>query len=637
MSVVEKPPEQIYRTIKCPLKSVLKNYDHIQPIIESTIKDINPLVIYCYQFTRLYLINKFNNKEKLPTINKQFILDIIKTIGKTETTAGKKTLDKNIKNKNEKSNIKIFYNNTFSKIVKDKPSYTNKTFILEQTANEIITCIETNISIHFVNYLFKYINCLFKEPKSKIIKDEKDKTKRDVLYKELNKEIRDLKSDLINNKIELSDKKYHKWIKDNKKFLYPLKITKSVAYDIKIHPTKYLSYAFYINKKIEELGKRPYQVIPQRNNITPKHITLNTCAFVDIIDDKKKDVFDYNKTELILHGKKHQKHIWSKILKLEKRSIFEQNNYIFYNQMSTDGFSCSLLFILKKYKDKKFGDKLPKFEDDNEFNKLDDLTKGECKKYSTNKYKLLFLDPGKIRPISVIDENDKFYKYSACRRRNDTYTKRSNQIIDLEKKKNKIDKKENILSKFSCRTLDETKYKDFIKEKNKVNEKTKDFYDQPLLRKLKFRRFTKTKQSNEQIIKEIRDTFLTKKEQKNNKKIVICHGDYSRTTQMKGTISTPNIGMKKLLEKQFEILDVNEFNTSKLYNKTLTELTNVKVRRGNHNKMLHEILTPKEETNNCIFVNRDVNACKNIRYITKYYLKYQKRPKEFQRKKQNVI
>jgi hypothetical protein len=47
-------------------------------------------------------------------------------------------------------------------------------------------------------------------------------------------------------------------IENNKKFLYPEKITKSVAYDVKIHPQKYLTYAFYINSKIEELGKILY-------------------------------------------------------------------------------------------------------------------------------------------------------------------------------------------------------------------------------------------------------------------------------------------------------------------------------------------------------------------------------------------
>ena len=63
--------------------------------------------------------------------------------------------------------MKQFYNEEFSKLVSlsetKKPSYSNKTHILAITSNEMITCINTNISTHFVKHLFKYINCLFKK------------------------------------------------------------------------------------------------------------------------------------------------------------------------------------------------------------------------------------------------------------------------------------------------------------------------------------------------------------------------------------------------------------------------------------------------------------------------------------------
>ena len=39
---------------------------------------------------------------------------------------------------------------------------------------------------------------------------------------------------------------------------------------------------------------------------------------------------------------------------------------------------------------------------------------------------------------------------------------------------------------------------------------------------------------------------------------------------------------------------------------------NVSERKNKHKKHLHEILTPEEKTERCIFVNRDKNACKQI-------------------------
>ena len=51
-----------------------------------------------------------------------------------------------------------------------------------------------------------------------------------------------------------------------------------------------------------------------------------------------------------------------------------------------------LKFSLEKYKDKEYGDKIPKIkEDDNEFIKLNELTKEECDKYLDDKYKLVAL------------------------------------------------------------------------------------------------------------------------------------------------------------------------------------------------------------------------------------------------------
>ena len=644
MKIKEKPPdpvqnEQVYRMIKCPVKSVLKEYDKLQPIIDDIVKDINKFVILGYQFIRLYLLDKFNTNKDFPTINKSFILDVLKTIATSETNRGKSNKDENIKNKYIKDDIKLFYDNVFSKLVDEKLSYTNKTHILEQTAKEMITCLETNISTHFIKHLFRYINCLFKDPKTKQIKLEKDKEKRKVMYKELNEEIRNLKSDLINNKILDSKSEYHDWINKTKKYLYPEKITKTIAYDVKIHPEKYLIHAYYINSKIEELGCKSFQVIPQRNNIVPKNIVLNTSGIADYIGNKYPKLFDYPKSELVLHCKQYQKHVWSKILKLEKRSIFNNEEYVFYNQMITDGFSCCLLFILKKYKDKEYGDKLPKcIQDMCDIKNVNSLTKDECNKYFTDEYKLVSVDPGKIRPLSMIDENNNFYKYSACRRRFETYTKRCNEIVNEEKIKHNIIEKETELSKFNSKTLKIEEYKKYITNKNKLNNQVKPFYNNILFRKLNFRRFVRTKQSEENLLNEIENKFLTKDDKINNKKILLLYGDYSRTSQMKGTIPAPNIGFKKLLLKRFEILEVNEYNTSKLYNKTFKELENVSVRKNKHKKHLHEILTPKEETERCIFVNRDKNACKNILYLGKYFLRNQSRPIEFcQKTKEKIV
>lgn len=61
-------------------------------------------------------------------LNKQFILDCMKTIGISDDNRGKQTSEDKIKNKETKKDIKLFYDNTF-KIVNEKISYSNKTYI----------------------------------------------------------------------------------------------------------------------------------------------------------------------------------------------------------------------------------------------------------------------------------------------------------------------------------------------------------------------------------------------------------------------------------------------------------------------------------------------------------------------------
>ena len=81
-----------------------------------------------------------------------------------------------------------------------------------------------------------------------------------------------------------------------------------------------------------------------------------------------------------------------------------------------------------------------------------------------------------------------------------------------------------------------------------------------------------------------------KKIKKKQKRIVLLYGDYSRTSQMKETIPSCNVGFKRVLQKRVDIIEINEYNTSKLYNKTFKELQNILVRRKKH-----DILTPKDD------------------------------------------
>jgi hypothetical protein len=68
-------------------------------------------------------------------------------------------------------------------------------------------------------------------------------------------------------------------------------------------------------------------------------------------------------------------------------------DYIFYNQIQTDGISCNLLFIRKDFYNKTYGEKLPEYDEDIEFEikQLEKLTRDECEKHLSKK--LIGIDP----------------------------------------------------------------------------------------------------------------------------------------------------------------------------------------------------------------------------------------------------
>jgi len=177
--------------------------------------------------------------------------------------------------------------------------------------------------------------------------------------------------------------------------------------------------------------------------------------------------------------------------------------------------------------------------------------------------------------------------------------------------------------------LSVAQYESYVDRKNQVNQRVKSFYERDLFRKLSFRRYVRNLYANHHMIRNLMHTYLSDEEMKNGKKLVMFLGDYSRTTQMKGCVPAPNIGLAKLMSQFFDVVYVKEYNTSKKYWKTHEPLINMRVRVGHHMRSIHGVLIPKEESERCIHVDRDVNACHNILFLATCRLKGQDRPAEF--------
>jgi hypothetical protein len=90
-------------------------------------------------------------------------------------------------------------------------------------------------------------------------------------------------------------------------------------------------------------------------------------------------------------------------------------------------------------------------------------------------------------------------------------------------------------------------------------------------------------------------------------------------------ISTPRMGMTKLLARRFEVLLINEFNTSKLYWKTEGSTKKLKMPKTYTKKdgtvcviekEINSLLTFQMSDKKYGIINRDYNATKNMYKIT---------------------
>ena len=292
------------KTNKDNIMNVINYPAHIN-IINDIVVKVNKIVVHTYQFLKLYLIHLYDNKKEFPLINEDFIGYIFMVLTIRKCGSGgytNSTMPKQLKE------LTKFYNEYYKPLTtNDEVIYYDKlNYVLAYEAIDIEKNINVNISEHFIQHLNKYINITLKvkEKRDKITKDNKDIKIRKVKHKELTQEINIVKKDLTSFSELESDKKYHKWILEQRKLIYRNKNEfeeDNIVYDLKAHPQDYLKSMFYIcgelekvynhikkhNESIKEEDEekkkkqiRLFNVIPLRTNIVGKCITLDSCSLI---------------------------------------------------------------------------------------------------------------------------------------------------------------------------------------------------------------------------------------------------------------------------------------------------------------------------------------------------------------------
>lgn len=627
----KKVPDK-YNCIKVPFDKIIKNTDTIDKIFDCVIRT-NKITIKTYQLLRLWILDKYHKKENIPIITE----DTIKM-------AQKSILEKSPGPKPKGNNLELF--NEFQKFHTFTPENgVNLSQILSYNATSIITSIENNIKMHYFDYIRRFINSYFKHKYKKEIEDKEFKQQ---LFKDLKK----IKNDIINNTITC-DTKYHKWLEDNRNFIIPKEVHENgYYYDIQIKPQKYLKNMIWMNIELEKIEGKMFQFMPLRSDLIVKHIPLDTKSIIEIFVEKDK-----NKYLCDIENTKDE--LWNKYFNIN----ISLKNYVFDYTIITDCYSVSLRFIhkdrlqeenIKKEKiqnAKKEYKGLSKEEIEiikkkkkaaqkevlKELNKNKQNVKKEKENYiefpyidEVDKNKLLskniYVDPGKKDLLTMIDDDGNRFTYSNKQKVKETKRLKYQRLIKNLKDTLKICEIENTLSIYNSKTCDIEKFKKYIEEKNKVNEKLFNLYENEKFRQYKWYSYINKKRTEDNM-----NNLIINKYGKN---INLIYGDWCMTKQMRNFISTPNLGIKRKLAKKFNIYNIDEYRTSCLYYKTEEKGNNFYITdKINKKRKLHSVLTFKMETteNECKkiridCINRDYNGCINIRKIFHSYMKNETRP-----------
>ena len=162
-------------------------------------------------------------------------------------------------------------------------------------------------------------------------------------------------------------------------------------------------------------------------------------------------------------------------------------------------------------------------------------------------------------------------------------------------------------------TNDYKKFKKYIKHKNELYEILLFDYKKEIFRKYKWYSHINKKRTEDNLVNNIKKTF--------GENTTICFGDWSIGKQMRGCLSTPNLGLKRKLAQHFKVYNLDEFRTSLLNCKTETKNENIYLPdKKEILRKIHSILTYQTENKRMGCINRDENSVNNMIKLVKYYL-----------------
>jgi hypothetical protein len=304
-------------------------------------------------------------------------------------------------------------------------------------------------------------------------------------------------------------------------------------------------------RKTKKKKTKLFALVPLKKKNIPGSIHLDTRSIVLLFSEEFSWIGISQKTM-----KRNEKFIWNYIFKVPK------NNFHFQFYMDTDGVQCGFLFSNKpkppKRGMKRKRKKKQTFNFDNE-----EKEKEQLQALETNTGVRVGVDPGKKSILYMVgflqSGKKKVVKYTNVQRRKECFFLHRTQLI--QKKKNKypmVQEAERVLSNYDSKEPSLHDFLQYVSTVLNIMDTLHNFYENTYFRALKRKTYRYTQNSETKLIKQIEENF--------GKDCVLGYGSWCASTQLKNLMPSPTSGIKEKLRKNFMLVTVPEWNTTKTCN-----------------------------------------------------------------------
>lgn len=629
-----------YTVLKIPLAKIVKDSDTQTQLFKAADR-LNKITIHLYQFLRLWTLNHFTTTRNIPKITKDTIKMAYRALLDTTSCPGRKP---NGENKTLLDEFETFFTDHYRPLGGVKLNGKNLTNIInEYMTVDILTNIENNIKCHYSKYLNKYVNGHFLDVLETNSKAEME------LKRQVRRELSVVKKDLMTEKLTSHDK-YHSWILEQRSLILPTLTEENHYLGHKIDPQKYLAGMFYMNSKLEELGRKTFQPFPIRRTLIPKYIPIDTHALVSLLDLENKGTYY---SELL----DSREEVWNAFFKMDHK-IFQHKKITFDYRILTDGLATSLQFISNSSEAIKMARKLkmragrnrakqirngeiiaqdiPDVVSNNsdisgknkknkdEWRYLEDLTTDEINSVKSG---FTVCDPGKKNLLYLMNEAGGKMRLTSKERVKFTKSQDFKSKIEKFRRNKGIMRLEEPLREVSGKSSNLEGFRKYISVKNSVNNKLGNLYNSNIFRKLKWYGYVNRERYFNTIISRIKEFGKNK----NGEVKPLIYGDYDGRNNLRGCIPVPGIGLKRKISRALSVISLDEFRTSALSWNKEEYCNNLVVELNGKRREVHSILTYRTDNNGQGCIGRDLNAVRNMKLLVETFLESKGRPLNFRR------